>query len=102
MSCSLQGQINDPHRETTVRLGHGGQSHGRRGASHFPSLEQFIPAGGLSLVQDQIATELYLKLHFIQAICFPGLDEHERAHFLCALRRLNTIAEVQTTAAVAL
>lgn len=50
----------------------------------------------------QIATELYLKLHFIQAICFPGLDEHERAHFLCALRRLNTIAEVQTTAAVAL
>ncbi|TNN03906.1 hypothetical protein fugu_000935 [Takifugu bimaculatus] len=28
-----------------------------------------------------------------EAICFPGLDEHERAHFLCALRRLNTIAE---------
>lgn len=95
MSCSLQGQINDSHRETTVRLDHGGQSHGWRGASHFLSLGQFIHTGEFSLVQNQIATELYLKLHFIQNICFPGLDEHERAHFLCALKRLNTIAEVQ-------
>lgn len=54
-----------------------------------------LHAGRFFLVQSQVATELQLKLHFFQPIDFPGLDERERVHFLCALRRLNTIAEVQ-------
>lgn len=30
-----------------------------------------------------------------QPVAFSGLDEGEAAHFLCGLRRLNKIAEVQ-------
>lgn len=94
MSGSLQGQINNPHCETTVRLEPGGQSHGWRGASHFLSLVH-VTRGDSFWFRAKSPLDFSLSCTFFQPIDFPGLDERERAHFLSALRRLNTIAEVQ-------
>lgn len=89
MSCSFQGQINNPHCETTARLESGGQSHGWRGVFHFLSSVNFSDCFRAN------SPLYFLNCIFIQPISFPGLDERECAHFLCALKRLNTIAEVQ-------
>lgn len=85
MSCTFQGKINNPRWETAVRLESGGQSHGWRGVSHF-----------LSCITVSDCFRANWPLTPPQPISFPGLDEWECAHFLCALKRLNTIAEVQT------